>query len=88
MGSFCGCLVAGVCIERFGRRATLMIITSSLYFLSFLAIFLADSSAVILVGRFFSGAGLGFVLTTSTIYIVEIATTDMRGQLGCFLQVC
>ena len=65
-----------------------MIITSSLYFLSFLAIFLADSSAVILVGRFFSGAGLGFVLTTSTIYIVEIATTDMRGQLGCFLQVC
>ena len=24
--------------------------------------------------------------TTSTIYIVEIATTDMRGQLGCFLQ--
>ena len=28
-----------------------MIITSSLYFLSFLAIFLADSSYVILVGR-------------------------------------
>ena len=26
------------------------------------------------------------MLTTSTIYIVEIATTDMRGQLGCFLQ--
>ena len=26
------------------------------------------------------------MLTTSTIYIVEIATTDMRGILGCFLQ--
>ena len=64
-----------------------MVITSALYFLSFLCIFLADSAAVVLVGRFFSGAGLGFVLTTSTIYIVEIATTEMRGILGCFLQM-
>ena len=52
MGSFVGCLVAGVCIERFGRRLTLMVITSSLYFLSFLSIFLADSAAVVLVGRY------------------------------------
>ena len=51
VGSFVGCLVAGVCIERFGRRLTLMVITSSLYFLSFLSIFLADSAAVVLVGR-------------------------------------
>ena len=51
VGSFVGCLVAGVCIERFGRRLTLMVITSSLYFLSFLTIFLADSAAVVLVGR-------------------------------------
>ena len=43
--------MAGVCIERFGRRLTLMVITSSLYFLSFLTIFLADSAAVVLVGR-------------------------------------
>ena len=28
-----------------------MVITSSLYFLSFLSIFLADSAAVVLVGR-------------------------------------
>ena len=30
--------------------------------------------------------GLGFVLSTATIYIVEIASTDMRGVLGCFIQ--
>ena len=29
-----------------------MVITSSLYFLSFLSIFLADSAAVVLVGRY------------------------------------
>ena len=30
--------------------------------------------------------GLGFVLSVATIYIVEIASTDMRGILGCFIQ--
>ena len=36
--------------------------------------------------RFMSGMGLGLVLATTSVYIVEIATTDMRGFLGCFLQ--
>ena len=36
--------------------------------------------------RFMNGAGLGVVLATVSVYIVEIATTDMRGFLGCFLQ--
>jgi len=30
--------------------------------------------------------GLGLVLATTSVYIVEIATTDMRGLLGCFVQ--
>ena len=33
-----------------------------------------------------NGVGLGFVLATVSVYIVEIATTDMRGFLGCFVQ--
>ena len=33
-----------------------------------------------------NGAGLGVVLATVSVYIVEIATTDMRGFLGCFVQ--
>ena len=39
------------------------------------------------LSRFFNGVGLGFVLSTATIYIVEIASTDMRGVLGCFVQL-
>ena len=38
--------------------------------------------------RFMNGAGLGVVLATVSVYIVEIATTDMRGFLGCFVQGC
>ena len=29
---------------------------------------------------------MGVVLATVSVYIVEIATTDMRGFLGCFVQ--
>jgi hypothetical protein len=30
--------------------------------------------------------GVGFELAVATVYIVEIASTDMRGILGCFVQ--
>ena len=33
-----------------------------------------------------TGVGTGAVMTTATIYIVEVASTDMRGVLGCFIQ--
>ena len=36
--------------------------------------------------RFLNGMGLGFELAVATVYIVEIASTDMRGILGCFVQ--
>ena len=32
--------------------------------------------------RFLGGMGLGFELAVATVYIVEIASTDMRGILG------
>ena len=51
IGALIGCLVAGVTIERFGRKFTLMVLTSSCYFLGFLSIFLANSAYVIFLGR-------------------------------------
>ena len=86
IGSLVGCLLAGLCMERLGRRVTLLVVTSAAYTAGFLAILLAPSAAVIYLGRFLSGLGLGLVLSTATIYIVEIASTDMRGVLGCCIQ--
>ena len=86
IGSLVGCLLAGLCMERLGRRITLLVVTSAAYTAGFLAILLAPSAPVIYLGRFLSGLGLGLVLSTATIYIVEIASTDMRGVLGCCIQ--
>jgi len=64
----------------------LMLVTPASYLLSFVSILFANSVALIFIGRFMSGMGLGLVLATTSVYIVEIATTDMRGLLGCFVQ--
>lgn len=63
-----------------------MIVSSASYATGFLAIMLAHTAELIYVGRFLNGMGLGLVIATVSVYIVEIATTDMRGFLGCFVQ--
>lgn len=86
IGCFVGCVMAGPIMERIGRRRTLMFVASGFYAGGFLLITLASSAELIYSGRFMNGIGLGFVLATVSVYIVEIATTDMRGFLGCFVQ--
>jgi len=86
IGSFVGCVIAGPIMERIGRKKTLMIVAGGFYSLGFILICLASQAEFIYAGRFMNGAGLGVVLATVSVYIVEIATTDMRGFLGCFVQ--
>jgi len=86
IGCFTGCVMAGPVMERIGRRKTLMFVASGFYAGGFLLITLAASAELVYTGRFMNGVGLGFVLATVSVYIVEIATTDMRGFLGCFVQ--
>ena len=86
------------------------VLATSSFLLGFLTILLAPSAPLIYLGRFLTGAGMGAVMATATIYIVEIASTvvlanididvqwtlmtqldmylqDMRGVLGCFIQL-
>ena len=86
IGCFVGCVMAGPVMERIGRKKSLMFVAGGFYILGFLLISLASRVELLYAGRFMNGAGLGVVLATVSVYIVEIATTDMRGFLGCFLQ--
>jgi len=86
IGCFIGCVMAGPIMEKLGRRRTLMWVASGSYGLGFLLIVLANGAEMVYTGRFINGVGLGLVLATVSVYIVEIATTDMRGFLGCFVQ--
>jgi len=86
IGCFTGCLLAGPIMEKFGRKRTLLFVSLGSYALGFIFIFLAVNDILIYIGRFLNGAALGSVLSTVTVYIIEIATDDMRGLLGCFVQ--
>eukprot|EP00088_Acartia_fossae_P042411 TRINITY_DN4453_c0_g1_i1.p1 TRINITY_DN4453_c0_g1~~TRINITY_DN4453_c0_g1_i1.p1 ORF type:complete len:535 (+),score=63.50 TRINITY_DN4453_c0_g1_i1:43-1647(+) len=85
-GCFVGCLAAGPFMEKLGRKKTLVWGSLTTYILGFAFIFLAPSAEVIYVGRFLNGVAYGVVLSAVSVYIVEIATIDMRGFLGCFVQ--
>ncbi|XP_023346118.1 facilitated trehalose transporter Tret1-2 homolog [Eurytemora carolleeae] len=86
IGCFIGCIMAGPIMEKIGRKQTLLWVCTVNYALGFILILVANNTIFIYIGRFLNGVGLGLVLATVSVYIVEIATTDMRGILGCFVQ--
>ena len=51
LGCFAGCIFAGPIMEKIGRKKTLLYITSLCFFLGYLFIFLANSAALIYIGR-------------------------------------
>lgn len=78
IGALFGCLFAGTCTNRFGRRGTLMGTAGILLFGSLLAAF-APTFDTFLVGRFIQGIGVGIVSFTSPMYLAEIAPPKQRG---------
>jgi len=87
IGCLVGSLMAGPTMDRFGRRFALMVVSSGSFLLGFTLMLLADSALHLYIGRMLNGIGLGFVMATSSVYIIEIGSTDFRGYLGCFIQL-
>lgn len=87
LGCFFGCIVSGPIMEKIGRKPTLMLVTTGIFVFGYMLIFLAPNVGTLLTGRFFTGSGLGFAIASSTVYLVEVTSSDMRGVLGCFVQL-
>lgn len=86
VGALIAGLVAGPIMERLGRKRTLGIVCAGSFFIGNSLIAIAPNVHIIMVGRFVVGFAIGMQLSTITVYILEIATTDMKGILGCFVQ--
>jgi MFS family permease len=70
--------------DNYGRRPTL------LFFSAFVAAFVSWSSATnsafnLLITRAFVGFGIGILLSTSIVYLAEIALKSQRGKLISFI---
>ncbi|KOB78385.1 putative sugar transporter, partial [Operophtera brumata] len=80
-----GPFLGGFLASKVGRKWGLLS-TSIPLFVGWILIAAASSVGMIYAGRIFWGLAVGMLFTISPMYCAEIATDDVRGALGSFLQ--
>ncbi|CAN6296135.1 unnamed protein product [Urochloa humidicola] len=84
--SLFGSLAAGFTSDWLGRRYT-MVLAAAIFFTGALLMGLAPDYAILMVGRFVAGIGVGFALMIAPVYTAEVAPTSARGFLTSFPEV-
>ncbi|EEE58504.1 polyol transporter 5 [Oryza sativa Japonica Group] len=84
--SLVGSLAAGRTSDWIGRRYT-MVLASVIFFAGALIMGLAPSYAIVMLGRFVAGVGVGYALMIAPVYTAEVAPTSARGLLTSFPEV-
>ncbi|KAK9165565.1 hypothetical protein Scep_000756 [Stephania cephalantha] len=83
--SLIGAIVAGRISDLIGRRYCI-VIAAVIFFIGALLMGLAPNYAVLMLGRFVAGVGIGFGVITP-VYIAEISPPASRGFLTSFPEV-
>ena len=78
VGGIISALVFGVTMDSLGRRATIFFSAFPLY-VGWMLLVAADSAALLLCGRLFSGIGCSVVFSALGVYIAEVAHESTRG---------
>ncbi|XP_062216517.1 polyol transporter 5-like [Phragmites australis] len=84
--SLFGSLAAGFTSDWLGRRYT-MVLAAAIFFTGAILMGLAPDYAILMVGRFVAGVGVGFALMIAPVYTAEVAPTSARGFLTSFPEV-
>uniref|UniRef100_A0A6V7QY56 Major facilitator superfamily (MFS) profile domain-containing protein n=1 Tax=Ananas comosus var. bracteatus TaxID=296719 RepID=A0A6V7QY56_ANACO len=79
-GALIGSALAFTVADSLGRRREL-ILASLLYFIGALLTALAPDFAVLVIGRFVFGTGIGLAMHAAPMYIAETAPSQIRGTL-------
>lgn len=80
IGAFLASLTGGILIDRYGRRAAI-ILSSCLLGLGSLVLVLGLSYTVFIVGRIAIGVSISLSSIATCVYIAEIAPQHRRGLL-------
>ncbi|XP_020099482.1 polyol transporter 5-like [Ananas comosus] len=84
--SLLGSLAAGRTSDWIGRRYT-MVLAAAIFFAGALTMGLAPDYAVLMVGRFVAGVGVGYALMIAPVYTAELSPAASRGALTSFPEV-
>jgi SP family galactose:H+ symporter-like MFS transporter len=80
LGAVIGAAQAGRPADRYGRRPALLLI-AAIYTVGIVVAAVAPSFAVLLVGRFVMGLGVGAASAVVPLYLSEVAPPAVRGRL-------
>ncbi len=86
LGGLAGSLFAGKMADTIGRKRTILV-SSLLIILGAAMIALCDSYAILLLGRFITGVGVGIVTVAAPLYLAEIAPSRLRGACVALFQL-
>ncbi|PLB45815.1 sugar transporter [Aspergillus steynii IBT 23096] len=79
-------LASGHISDRISRKWGIFI-GSILFLIGTIISATAPNFAALIVARLITGMGMGQAISVATVYLVEIATTDIRGVTACLLQL-
>ncbi|XP_052564163.1 facilitated trehalose transporter Tret1-like [Culex pipiens pallens] len=86
IGGLCGPIVAGVTVDRIGRKFTLLA-TFVPVVIGWTLVGLGDAVGYLYASRFLFGLSYGTAYSVSPIYLGEIASDQIRGTAGTFITV-
>ncbi|KIH87056.1 sugar transporter [Sporothrix brasiliensis 5110] len=78
--SFLGCFVAFVQVDRLGRRTTAQI-ACVLFVIGAVLSAASVNVAMLIVGRIFSGTGVGMLTSSGPVYLAELCRKEIRGRV-------
>ncbi|XP_022889518.1 polyol transporter 5-like isoform X2 [Olea europaea var. sylvestris] len=81
-----GAAVAGRTSDWIGRRYTI-IFAAAIFFAGALLMGFANGYALLMVGRFVAGIGVGYAMMIAPVYSAEVSPTSSRGSLTSFPEV-
>ena len=86
IGSIIGVLFAGILIDKFGRKST-MILSAILFSTSAIGCAVSTDFNQLVIYRIIGGVGIGVVSIISPLYISEVAVAQYRGRLVSLYQL-
>ncbi|KAK6151289.1 hypothetical protein DH2020_013924 [Rehmannia glutinosa] len=84
--SLLGSAMAGRTSDWLGRRITI-IFASVIFFVGAIVMGFASNYAILMLGRFVAGLGVGYALMIAPVYAAEVAPASSRGFLTSFPEV-
>ncbi|XP_046687770.1 facilitated trehalose transporter Tret1-like isoform X2 [Homalodisca vitripennis] len=81
LGAFCGSLLTGPFLQKFGRKKTLMM-AAPIFTISWVIIGTAVNTSMLVIGRLITGICAGIVTPSAQVYVSECAHPEIRGILG------